>query len=171
MRESIESRYSRRGFLLGSTALLLGVSLGPISYATVLKEQVDIKLLANFLTNKTIKPILAIRTLEALTKINPNFPKEAIALSNLINTHKINDVEELKNHPLFDNHLKDTALKIISAFYLGYVGTPQPSSANDNVEFITYTEIETYKLTYLYTPIPSYSRWKTNYWSELPTVK
>jgi hypothetical protein len=62
----------------------------------------------------------------------------------------------------------DTVKKIISAWYLGYTGTPVSLRASDNTRFVSYTDAFAYAPTLDATVIPTYSRGKTNYWVRPP---
>lgn len=124
--------------------------------------------ISEFLTNKEIDPVFSARAGSALSKMNPAFPKAIAALADFIERNGLSDVEELKDAPGFEGDIKTAAQELISALYIGYVGEPKPQSSEDNVEFVAFTEALTYRLTHKYTPIPSYSRWRTNYWEHLP---
>lgn len=165
---------SRRKFLFSSTVITAYMMLSPSAFALNITENRNVTL-AKFLTNKPLDQTLINRAFEALIKVDPSFQDKADALSTYIEDTYIEDqqfesIETLKKDTLFKKKHQATARSIIAVFYLGYAGTPIQQAAHDNVRFVTYTEIETFKLTQKYTPIPGYSRWRTNYWANLPTA-
>lgn len=170
MTRSLKYNKSRRKFLLGSAALATYFAIAPYSYASALEETSRNLKLARFLTNKAINPDVASRAFDALSKINNHFQAEAKSLTDYIDAQQFNNVEALKTDALFNQKYKSTAMTIISAFYLGYVGSPQDHVADDGVQFVTYLEIETFRLTKDFTPIPGFSNHKTNYWVSLPRI-
>ncbi len=162
-------RPTRRMFLLGSAAVLASAAVvsHPLS---AIAQTSDAMSMAELVTGKSIDPALASRAIEAITVNQPDFPQALEKLRAFAEENGITDVETLKTADGFDGDLKDTAKTLLSALYLGYTGTPKAHSSTDNVQFVTYTQALTYRLTEPYTPIPSYSRWGTGYWAELPTA-
>ncbi|MER5172424.1 sugar dehydrogenase complex small subunit [Thioclava kandeliae] len=159
---------SRRKFL-GTTAALLAVTpVASRAFAKTAPAQTDVANLASLLTGKDVNAALAMRAQAALTENNPDFPANMDALQEFVAQSGATDIEALKDMPGFEGSIRQTAQDMISALYLGYVGTPKGQSAVDDVKFVTFTEALTFQLTHDYTPIPSYSRWGTDYWVELP---
>lgn len=162
---------NRRRFLT-ITAAFFGSSVVLSHAGSALAQNAEttanLQNLSEFLAAKPVDAVLASRSGSALTKIDGTFPKRAAALADFIAGNRITDVEALKIAPDFTGELKTTAQELLSALYAGFAGDPKPLSAVDNVEFITFTGALTYQLTHKYTPIPSYSRWQTNYWEHLP---
>lgn len=64
--------------------------------------------------------------------------------------------------------LTQTAIAIISAWYLGFTGQAQGHSATDNTRFITYTGALMFEPTIDATVIPTYSRGHSDYWIDPP---
>ena len=64
--------------------------------------------------------------------------------------------------------LRETAATIVSAWYLGYTGTPIPLRAEDDTGFVTFTGALMYEPTMDATVRPSYARAGLNYWVEPP---
>lgn len=163
---------SRRRFLLYSGAGLLSLALlkGRNAWAAPLSlngsEEEKFHQLCQFLTVKELNASLTVRALAAFSKVDAGFGAQAASLGAFVQREGFSDIEALKNAPQFTGELKKTALTIISGLYLGYAGTPQ-ASAEDNTQFITYTQALMYRQTYDHTPIPSYSRWSTGYWEHL----
>lgn len=168
MNNYIPSDASRRNFLIKSCAISAFMVMSPYAFAANLAEQSDEVQLARFLTNKPLDPILVERAFDALSKVNSHFKTDATELLAYIRDKGFKSIDALKTDTLFQQLHAKTAREIIATFYLGYAGTPIQQRAHDGVQFVTYTEIETYKLTQKYTPIPGYSRWTTNYWATLP---
>jgi hypothetical protein len=67
-----------------------------------------------------------------------------------------------------DQSLRDTIVTVVSAWYLGYTGTPIPLRAEDDTGFVTFTEALMYEPTMDATVHPSYARAGLNYWVEPP---
>ncbi|MBF9000855.1 sugar dehydrogenase complex small subunit [Vibrio nitrifigilis] len=173
--ELSESNMTRRRFLSSAVATAVGgyvmLSVPKVSFAADFGSlSPELQKIAALLTAKPIDPALAARASEALAKVDPQFPAHFSDLATFLKDHHITSLEELKVQPAFTGQIKTTAQSIISAFYLGYVGTPVAHSSEDNVEFVTYTQALTYQLTKPYTPIPSYSRWQTGYWEHVPNT-
>lgn len=124
----------------------------------------DFQTVSHFLTGKEISPMLAQRAWAALAGHEADFAGRYGALRDFIRRAGAANIDVLKNNKAFQGALRQTALTIISAYYLGYVGTPRPLRAHDDTVFITYTQALMYQLTYERTPIPTYSRWDTGYW-------
>ncbi|WP_434776942.1 sugar dehydrogenase complex small subunit [Neisseria sp. Ec49-e6-T10] len=164
-----------RRTLLTSLGVLFASSVVPFALAQkdpmsiVANHEVKFLELSQFLTGKQLDPILANRVLEALSKIDSSFPKKAKFLEKEIRWAQLHDVDAFKTSTLFEQpELKETALTIISAWYLGYAGTPVDQVATDNTVFITYTQALMYLPTQNALVIPSYMKWGTNYWVNPP---
>lgn len=124
--------------------------------------------LSQFLTAKSLDATLTDRALSALTKVDAVFATQASQLADFIRQGGFNDIEALKTAASFNETYRSTALKIIASLYMGFAGTPRPGHAEDDTQFVTYTQALMYRLTYDYVPIPSYSRWSTGYWTSVP---
>lgn len=165
--------YSRRSFITSSAAILGAFTVAPVFGLDITSSKANsltgMQGIAEFLTAKKIDAALANKAGAALSKIDSEFTTHLISLANFIIKNNIQDIETLKSANGFEGDIKLTAQKIISALYLGYAGDPIPLSSDDNVQFVTYTQAITFKLTERFTPIPSYSRWGTGYWEHLPS--
>lgn len=165
---------SRRSFLLYSGVSLMALSLfrSPDALASLtqpdLKAEEQFRRLCEFLTAKELDLSLTSQAFSALTKVDAKFNDKAASLADFIRNNKVVDIEALKAFPSFTAGIRETALNIIGSLYMGYAGTPRPGQAEDDTQFVTYTQALMYRLTYEFTPIPSYSRWSTGYWSTLP---
>ncbi|MDF7673723.1 sugar dehydrogenase complex small subunit [Acetobacteraceae bacterium ESL0709] len=166
---------SRRHFILSSSSVIAfsafiflhRIKTAQAGHSATLDTS-TIHYLSELLTAKTIDPSLATRAGQAITRTDPSFPAHITALKQFLELHNITDIEALKSNPGFEGEIKTAAQKLISALYLGYAGQPVMLSSDDNVEFVTYREALTYRLTKDYTPVPSYSRETTGYWASLP---
>ena len=162
-------KISRRKFLT-LTSVTVSASFIPVMNAQVLAQTTgaDFQKLSAFLTGKEIKQELAQKAWDALLKVDNTFSEHYEKLRNFITSYNVKTVDDLQQHPDFKGELRQTAMTLISAYSLGYAGTARPVHAEDNTVFITYNDALMYSLTYHYTPIPSYSRWGTGYWSYVP---
>ncbi len=121
--------------------------------------------LSVLLTNrKSVSEVIALRALNCLQKEDPYFLAKMQLLANTLTTENILSADELNHHLIMTGPTGDTAKKIISAWYLGYTGTPVSLRASDNTRFVSYTDALAYAPTLDATVIPTYSRGKTNYW-------
>ncbi|ARU93964.1 sugar dehydrogenase complex small subunit [Tatumella citrea] len=165
---------SRRSFLIKITALLASFTLIPAHAVITTPADVGASVIsqlqttAQFLTESQQDPQLIIRAANALLKVNSNFAGDLQQLSSLIADNHIANLKDLKTSNLFEGKPQQTAKDILSALYLGYAGTPVMLSSEDNVVFVAYAQARTYQLTKDFTPVPSYSRWKSGYWAHLP---
>lgn len=160
---------SRRNFLISSlflSAVATGTFVSGFSPAFAQPASAFQKL-SEFLTGKQISAELAARASEALVKVDPSMSQRLETLSTFVDAKAATTIDALKNDPEFSGDLRDTAMTIISAYYVGFAGTPRPGHAQDDTVFITYTQALMYQVTYEHTPIPSYARWGTGYWSSL----
>ena len=165
---SLGSALSRRNFLF-TTGLTFSVTAVPWinSAASAQGLGSDFRSLSEFLTAKPISQSLADRAQIALATVNPGFAQKVSGLISFLKSVNAASIDAIKDDPRFAGQLKTDALTIVSAYYLGFAGTPDSAKAEDNTVFITYTAALMYRLTYEHTPIPSYSRWGTGYWSTL----
>jgi fructose 5-dehydrogenase small subunit len=165
---------TRRNFLVYSGVGLVSLSLLPVTSAFANRTDITpndaqgFNALCQLLTNKSLDMPLTTRALSALTAVDKAFTEKTMMLSSFIKKGNHTSIEALKAAPDFQGEIRQTALTIISSLYLGYAGTPRPDHAEDNTQFVTYTGALMYRLTYKYTPIPSYSRWSTGYWTSVP---
>lgn len=129
---------------------------------------------STLLTNrKKLNDTVALRALEGLLEADSAFSAHFRMLWSALQSAKITQVSQLNSHVIMQNAQHSmTIKKIISAWYLGYTGTPIELRAVDNTHFVTYTDALMYESTIDATVIPTYSRGKTNYWVKPPeTIK
>ncbi|MGK3124257.1 sugar dehydrogenase complex small subunit [Candidatus Pantoea formicae] len=165
---------SRRHFLMYSGAGMMSLTLLPnlstfASTPTIASNDgADFHQLCEFLTAKTLEPSLTQRAYSALSHVDDTFAQKAQQLAGLIHKGRYANIEALKVAPELTGEVKQTAMNIIASLYLGYAGTARPGHAEDDTQFVTYTQALMYRQTYAYAPIPSYSRWSTGYWTSVP---
>ena len=109
------------------------------------------------------------RAFAACSLADPLFPAKMNVLWDKIQSQGLTSVRLLAASPFYqDEGMKDTVQKIVSAWYLGYTGTPVALRATDDTRFVTYTGALAYDPTRDATVIPTYSRGHTNYWAVPP---
>lgn len=167
---------NRRTFLVrsGAWAALLATASQPVSgFAASLanSESGDTFLaLSQFLTHReTLNPDLAVRMYEQLNALDAAFPQQVQRLAEAIaasQTTHIDDYLALKPA----EPLHSTMKTIISAWYLGYTGTPDLSKQSDNSRFVTFRDALMFEPTIDATIIPTYSRGPNGYWTQPPAT-
>lgn len=170
---------SRRQFMLGS-AWFLGAAAVPnfvVKAASVLASPQDqyaqFLELSHFLLGAyPLNEQVAHRIHTALSGRDPAFGQEVAGQLALCRAKAWADVEayRVSAHFLDQGDSRRLALSIISAWYLGYVGTPSGNTAHDDAQFITYTQALMYQPTAQTLVIPSYVKWGTNYWAQPPAL-
>lgn len=172
---------SRRKLLYAGAAVV-GVALGsPLWVGSVLAQEVsaaansDVEQfyqLSLFLTERqALDRNVSLRVLAMCTQEDSLFPEKMKALWGKIQQQPLANVGLLQQSPFYqDEVLKATVQKIVSAWYLGYIGTPVSQRAVDDTRLITYTGALMYEPTRDATVIPSYSRGHTNYWVDPPAT-
>lgn len=155
------------GAFLGATALprfALAQSEAPIS------AQAFLALSERLTMRQSLSPVIASRALECLSAEDPAFPAKAAELDVAAAEAGLTDMADFaafaESHP----DLQPVAMKIISAWYLGYTGKAEGESTVDTACFVTYAGALMYEPTIDATVIPSYSRGATNYWAEPPAT-
>lgn len=123
---------------------------------------------AQILTGKTFSLSLAKRAYVALARVDNGFPHRAQALSRFLYANGVTNADAFKVHRALSESLRQDALAIVSSLYLGYAGVAKWGVAKDGTQFVTYTEALMHRFSTRYTPIPSYSRWNTGYWTRMP---
>ncbi|WP_369787895.1 sugar dehydrogenase complex small subunit [Rouxiella sp. WC2420] len=165
--------------LLKSGAYLTGfAALNPVlSWAVPPSQSSDTSAfyqLSLMLTGrKQLSQVITQRALHCLSEEDSQFPTQMQQLSRAITAAGITQTDELNGHQIMlDAATGATARKIVSAWYLGFTGTPVSLRAVDNTRFVTYTDAMMYTPTLDATVIPTFSRGHTNYWTQPPaTIK
>jgi len=120
-----------------------------------------------------LSQVVTQRALHCLSEEDAHFPSHMQQLVKALADAGITHADQLNGHPIMSEAgTGATAKKIISAWYLGFTGTPVAQRAVDNTRFVTYTDALMYAPTIDATVIPTYSRGHTNYWTQPPaTIK
>ena len=111
---------------------------------------------------------IAKRALNALVAVDKQFAAKAKKLNQAIVDAKFVDMTQFDSQFSHDPQLKQIAISIISAWYLGYTGTPEGESNHDNAQYVSYQDALMYQPTLDATIVPTFSRGHTNYWVEPP---
>lgn len=167
---------NRRDFLIqsGAWAALIATASGPLSTFTVAaadnSEGDRFLALSQFLTRRNkLNADLAIRIFSQLTSLTPDFSNKVVLLTHAISRSNAATVDDFlatsPAEPLF-NSMK----MIISAWYLGYTGTPDLSQMADNSRFVTFRDALMFEPTIDATIIPTYSRGPNGYWTQPPST-
>ncbi|MDG6095015.1 sorbitol dehydrogenase family protein [Acetobacter sp. AN02] len=122
-----------------------------------------------FLTGKNdLSPAVAARAYAALSSADATFAASVSDLLGAICTGRLADMK------MFDDFARQypepaaAALHIISAWYLGYTGTPEPLCSEDDSAFVAYESALMFRPTADVTAPPSYTPGRTDYWQEPP---
>ncbi|WP_133624932.1 sugar dehydrogenase complex small subunit [Erwinia sp. LJJL01] len=165
-----------RRTLITSGAALLGMAvLNPsLSWGAAPAASSDSHIfyrISLLLTGRTqLSPLVSERALHCLAAEDAQFPAHLQQLSSALQSAGITQADQLNGHALMQGGSGDTIKTIISAWYLGYTGTPVALRAVDNTRFVTYTDALMYAPTLDATVIPTYSRGHTNYWTQPPAT-
>ncbi|WP_040462263.1 sugar dehydrogenase complex small subunit [Winslowiella toletana] len=169
---------TRRQVLISGAAMCGFAALTPtLSWASLPAANSDLNVfstLSKLLTRRAaLSQVVSARALHCLAAEDADFIVKMHALTDALQRASITDVDQLNNHPIMQNRLASEAIKkIVSAWYLGFTGTPVSMRAVDNTRFVTYTDALMYAPTIDATVIPTYSRGHTNYWTQPPaTIK
>lgn len=126
--------------------------------------------LSAFLTDASdIDPAVAARAFGQLTELDATFPEQTANLADAVSSSLAPSMDDFLAHPASgDTALRQTMLTIVSAWYLGYTGTPVALRAEDDTGFVTYTGALQFRPTMDATVRPTYARAGLNYWVEPP---
>lgn len=174
----LPTRGLSRRHLLGGMLGLSAASLMPWatwawaneSHPVSEQEIADFLDLSERLTGReSLDAKIAGRAYSVLMDADEDFPAQQRQLSQAMEQAGLTDMREFKAFATTqDQPVVDTAMAIISAWYLGYTGTPKGHSASDDTRFVTYTGALMFEPTIDATVIPTYSRGRTNYWKTPP---
>ncbi|ADO44248.1 conserved hypothetical protein (plasmid) [Ketogulonicigenium vulgare Y25] len=167
-----DMRLSRRS-LLQRAAFASVIAFGASVAGTAVFAQgataLNFVTLSQVLTMRdALDPEIGARALDNLTADDADFPAKAQALADAIAAEGFDDMDAFGTFIAGHEDLRETAMKIISAWYLGYTGTMSGNSFNDTARFVTYRGALMYEPTMAETVIPTYSRGAPNYWAEAP---
>ena len=166
---------NRRQFLLSLSAMSGLAALTPaLSWASSGSADSDTEYfyhLSLLLTGRAhLSRLVSSRALHCLTEEDKNFPQKITVLRNMLREANITSSDQLNGHELMQQSVGQTIRKIISAWYLGFTGTPISLRAEDSTQFVTFTDALMFQPTLDATIIPTYSRGHTNYWTQPPAT-
>ncbi len=126
--------------------------------------------LSAFLTDTSgIDPAVAARAFGQLTELDQAFPEKTANLADAVSSSLAPSMDDFLAHPASgDVALRETMLTIVSAWTLGYTGTPVALRAEDDTGFVTFTGALQFRPTMDATVRPTYARAGLNYWIEPP---
>ncbi len=126
--------------------------------------------LSAFLTGRPgLDDVLAARAFGQLTELDAGFPERAGALAAAVAGSDAPSMDDFLAHPASsDAALRATAVTVVSAWYLGYTGTPVALRAEDDTRFVTFTGALQFDPTMDATVRPTYARAGLDYWVEPP---
>jgi hypothetical protein len=129
--------------------------------------------LSLFLTERhSLDAVLSLRILAQCSAAESDFPEQIRSLWQTVQQQGFASVSQFSLSPLYQDAKPTQALvqKIVSAWYLGYTGTPVGLRAVDDTRLVSFTGALAYSPTLDATVIPTYSRGHTNYWSQPPNT-
>ena len=161
----------RRTFLATGTFAL--AALGGLRALIVPAEASDadtFRSLSAFLADDpAIDPTVAARAFGQLTELDPDFPQKVARLADTVTSSLAPSMDDFLAHPASSpTPLRETMVTIVSAWYLGYTGTPVPLRAEDDTRFVTFTGALMFRPTMDATVRPTYARDGLDYWVEPP---
>jgi hypothetical protein len=160
------------GGFLGLTALTGGFAWSAAPATPVAAADVEeFRVLSRLLTGAPeLDPGLAERAYNQLTFLDAGFPGKTAALAAAVKSSGAASMDAFLASPNAGGEdLRGTMVTIVSAWYLGFTGTPIPLRAEDDTGFVTLTEARMYAPTIDATVRPSYARDGLNYWVEPPS--
>lgn len=130
----------------------------------------DFLMLSERLTGReALDARIAGRVWQALLDSDERFADRQRVLAQAMDDANLTDMRSFKVFAATQPEaLTQTAVAIISAWYLGFTGSVQGHSATDNTRFITYTGALMFEPTIDATVIPTYSRGHSDYWVDPP---
>ena len=130
----------------------------------------DFRALSAFLTSSDdVDPAIAARAFGQLTELDPTFPDKISTLSDVVASSQAPSMDDFLAHPASSGtRLRETMVTIVSAWTLGYTGTPIALRAEDDTGFVTFLGALQFRPTMDATVRPTYARDGLNYWVEPP---
>jgi len=113
-----------------------------------------------------LDPAISQRLYALLTRQNPLFPQRLAQLAERLSRSEARAPEALLAS--LSEEEVDTALAIITPWYLGYTGNPATTRATDDAHFVSFLSALMYEPTADVTPRPSYSQRGSDYWQAVP---
>ncbi|HAK35537.1 MAG TPA: hypothetical protein DCM44_13500 [Pantoea sp.] len=113
-----------------------------------------------------LDPTISQRLYALLTRQNPLFPQRLAQLAEHLSRSEARAPEALLAS--LSEEEVNTALAIITPWYLGYTGNPATTRATDDAHFVSFLSALMYEPTADLTPRPSYSQRGSDYWQAVP---
>lgn len=113
-----------------------------------------------------LDPAISLRLYGLLSRQNPLFPQRLTQLAERLR-HSAPLSPDARLAALSDEEV-ETALAIITPWYLGYTGNPATTRATDDAHFVSFLSALMYEPTADVTPRPSYSQRGSDYWQAVP---
>lgn len=171
--EAADRTLDRRGFIVAGAFALTAFAGARWLVATAEAAPADaeaFRTLSAFLTGAPdLDAGIAARAFGQLTELDASFPEKVGALAAAVATSDAPSMDDFLAHPASsDVGLRAGAATIVSAWYLGYTGTPISLRAEDDTGFVTFTGALQFEPTMDATVRPTYARAGLNYWVEPP---
>lgn len=146
-----------------------GTGRPPAVLAVDAHKLADFLALSQFLTGKSdLDSAVATRAFLALAETDGHFEENANRLLVAVQDGQLADMEAFDSFATVFPDLRPVAMSIISAWYLGYTGTPAPLDGEDDARFLAYESALMFRPTADATAIPSYTYGRTDYWRQPP---
>jgi hypothetical protein len=165
----------RRSLLAGggATALIAGMGLGAATTGTSAEgaqPPVAFVEISRFVTGSHLDDAHALaRAWSQLTTLDAMFADAVLRLHGAVKDAGLTAMPAFLSSSLGkDAALVKTATTIISAFYLGFTGTPVDHRVKDNTGFVTFAGALMWRPTIDMTVIPTFARGGTDYWVAPP---
>lgn len=164
----------RRGLLIGigTTALMAGMGFGATALTTAPPTSVPEAFVAisRLVTGSRLDDESAVaRAWQQLTALDAGFAAAVARLHDAVTGAQLATMAAFLASPLArDAALVKTATTIVSAFYLGFTGTPIDHRVKDDTGFVTFVGALMWRPTIDVTVIPTFARGKTDYWVAPP---
>ncbi len=154
--------------IAGVTAAAFGICPGAAFAQEAIDEKAFLALSQRLTNRAALDAQISARAFAALSAEDASFPAAALKLSQAMEQAGLTDMRNFKEFAAAHPDLSPTAMKIISAWYLGYTGTPEGEANHDDARFVAFAGALMYEPTKDVTIVPTYARGHTNYWVEPP---
>lgn len=161
----------RRAFIVAGSFALAGFGgarwlIAPAQAAS----SDDFLALSRFLADAgDLDPAIAARAFGQLTELDATFPDKVSTLMDVVVSSQAPSIDDFLAHPASSGtRLRETMVTVVSAWTLGYTGTPIPLRAEDDTGFVTFLGALQFRPTMDATLRPTYARDGLNYWVEPP---
>ncbi|MBB4867892.1 hypothetical protein HNP46_006811 [Pseudomonas nitritireducens] len=169
---SLNASITRRRLLCATGTLGLGLAFYAVQRSALADEDADSRLmrLSLLLTGRPrLDGLQAVRIGDALSAADSRFPQRLAQLAEAVDADGFDDMTHFADFcARHEPAVKATAMAILSAWYLGYTGTPSSYSSEDGARFIAFRYALMYTPTLDATVIPTFARDRTDYWDRPP---